>query len=668
MHCHLTRLALGTTLVMTLTVAAFDLAPSPLSTATAALAAAPTGTAGAPAPAAGSGASPTLLYAQDWNSYPRTRTAAAWQEAAVTHRILVGSPGNVYGAMIPQLHAWNPALKVLVYDLGPYTIAGTSDYTTLMSGHPDYFARDARGNLITMTAGNGSPAFPNNTLMEEGNPGFQAWEAQRVASNIATWGFDGAYIDSMGLGVLTGSTTGVPIDPSTGQAYTSAQWMAAGAAALDAIKAAIGSKFLFSAGLVNGAEYQASSNVLADSTADGFQTNSWMRLSDASLTAWPSPSLLASDLAMVQSLQAQGKAFFAWTNVWTTATPAQVSAWNTYALAAYLLVDNGVNDYYTFDSPFDSDRTTLYPNELAALGAPDGPFTLNNGVYSRDFQYGSVTLNTTTNAAAITTSDEGGGFTFDAFGGVHPYGDAPYEAVSADYPGWSIVVGAAMDACDPSGDSGWTVDGYGGMHQFGGAPYVSVYGGYYPGWDIIRGAVAYCDQGHAVGYTVDAYGGMHPFSDDPGGVEPPYPQITGYWPGQDLTEGIALIPGTDAGYVVDAYGGLHPFNGAPYYSVSGYYPGQDIIRGVTLIPGGSGGYTLDAYGGLHPFGSAPYEPVSSYYSGWDIMRGVTASSATGGYAVDAFGGLHPYGSAPDLGVTGDYPSQYIVVGVVFSSP
>src|ERR1039458_8582886 len=196
MHCHLTRLALGTTLVMTLTVAAFDLAPSPLSTATAALAAAPTGPAGAPAPAAGSGASPTLLYAQDWNSYPRTRTAAAWQEAAVTHRILVGSPGNVYGAMIPQLHAWNPALKVLVYDLGPYTIAGTSDYTTLMSGPPDYFARDARGNLITMTAGNGSPAFPNNTLMEEGNPGFQAWEAQRVASNIATWGFDGAYIDS----------------------------------------------------------------------------------------------------------------------------------------------------------------------------------------------------------------------------------------------------------------------------------------------------------------------------------------------------------------------------------------------------------------------------------------------------------------------------------------
>jgi hypothetical protein len=261
----------------------------------------------------------------------------------------------------------------------------------------------------------------------------------------------------------------------------------------------------------------------------------------------------------------------------------------------------------------------------------------------------------------------GGGYTVDAYGGLHPYGDAPYESVAgAYYPGFNIIRGVVLDTCDPSGHSGWTVDGYGGMHQFGAAPYVSVYGGYYPGWDIIRGAVAYCDQGHAVGYTVDAYGGMHPFSDDPGGVEPPYPQITGYWPGQDLTEGIALIPGTDEGYVVDAYGGLHPFNGAPYYNVSAYYAGFNIIRGVTLLPGGGGGYTVDAYGGLHPFGSAPYEPVSGYYSGWDIMRGVAASSATGGYTVDAYGGLHPYGTAPYLAVTGYFPGQNLIQGVVFT--
>jgi hypothetical protein len=274
---------------------------------------------------------------------------------------------------------------------------------------------------------------------------------------------------------------------------------------------------------------------------------------------------------------------------------------------------------------------------------------------------------TTTSVTAMTEEvAEPQGYTVDEYGGLHPYGNAPYEAVSAYYPGWDIVVGVVLDACDPSGQSGWTVDGYGGMHQFGAAPYVSVYGGYYPGWDIIRGAVAWCDQGQAVGYTVDAYGGMHPFSSDPGVVEPPYPQISGYWPGQELTEGIVLIPGTDEGYVVDAYGGLHPFNGAPYYSVSAYYPGFNIVRGVTLLPGGGGGYTVDAYGGLHPFGSAPYEPVSGYYAGADLITGVAASSATGGYTVDAYGGLHPYGTAPYLAVSGYYPGRDIIEGVVFS--
>jgi hypothetical protein len=383
-----------------------ELAAMPIAPATATPAAeATTETTASPSPGAAAASSPILLYAQDWNSYPSTRSISAWQEAAVTHQVLVGAPGKVYGDMIAQLHAWNPALKVLVYDLGPYTQSGTSEYETLMAEHPDYFARDAQGNLITVKAASGSPAFAQNTLMDEGNPGWQAWEAQRVATNIAKWGFDGAYIDSMGPGPFSGTTTGVPINPSTGQAYTETQWMSAAGQTLDVIKAAIGSKYLFSTGLVNGIAYQNDTYYLSDSTVNGVQTNSWMRVSDGSLTQWPSPSLLASDLAMVQSLQAQGKAFFAWTNVWTTATPAQESAWETYSLAAYLLVDNGVNDYYMFDSPFDSDRTTIfYPNELAALGAPTGSFTLTGGVYSRSFQYGSVTLNTNTDTATIDST------------------------------------------------------------------------------------------------------------------------------------------------------------------------------------------------------------------------------------------------------------------------
>ena len=359
-----------------------------------------------PGRAASSSASPILLYGQDWNGAPSTRSTAAWQQAAITHAILVGTPGRVYGDMIPQLHAWNPKLKVLVYDLGPYTIAGSSEYTELLASHPDYFARSASGALITVQAASGSPAYPKNTLMDEANPGWQAWEAQRIVSNIAKYGFDGAYVDSMGPGPFSGTTTAVPIDPSTGQAFTDTTWMEAAGHTLSVIKAAMGTKFLFSTGLVNGTEFTQFTHYLSDSTVNGVQTDSWLRVASSSPSQYPSAGTLASDLAMVQTLNAQGKSFFGWTKIWTTVSPAQEAAWNTYALAAYLLVDNGVSDYYDFSAPStNSDRTTIYfPDQRAALGAALGGFTLSNGVYSRSFQHGKVTLNTTTNVATITTS------------------------------------------------------------------------------------------------------------------------------------------------------------------------------------------------------------------------------------------------------------------------
>ena len=355
------------------------------------------------APATAS-SSPILLYAQDWNGSANGRTTAQWQQVAQTHALLVGGTGAGYGNMIPQLHSWNPSLRVLVYDLGPYTIKGSTEFNTLTAAHPSYFAHDASGHLITMKAASGSPAFPNNYLMDEGNAGWQAWEASRVLGNINQYGFDGAYLDSMAPGPTSGGDTGLPIDPTTGHPYSATSWMAAEGRAMSVIKAAIGSKFLFSTGLVNGSEFTDYTHALTDSTANGAQTDSWLRLSGSSPASYPSAGSLASDLAMVQTINAQGKSFFGWTKVWTSATAAQYSAWNTYALAAYLLVDNGTTDYYSFSEPnLNADRTTVYyANELAALGAPTGGYSLSNGMYSRNFQNGTVTLNTNDNAASIT--------------------------------------------------------------------------------------------------------------------------------------------------------------------------------------------------------------------------------------------------------------------------
>jgi Hypothetical glycosyl hydrolase family 15 len=349
-------------------------------------------------------ASPILLYAQDWNGFSHSRSMTDWKFVAGTHPILVGAPGSDYKNIIPQLHIWNPILKALVYDLGPYTIKGTSEYQQLTVQHPDYFAHDAQGHLITVEAASGSPAFAKNTLMDEGNPGWGAWEGQRIAANIAKGGFDGAYVDSMGPGVFTGTTTAVPINRGARRPYTEVEWMQAGGRSMNAVRAAIGKKYLVSTGIVNGTEFLKYTHYLADSQVDGVQTDSWLRVANASPSKFPSAGALAADLAMVQLLQAKGKSFFGWTKVWIPASQAQTAAWNAYALSAYLLVDNVVNDFYTFNSPFHSDRTKIFfSNELAVLGSPLGPYTLVAGVYQRAFQHGTVTLNSLTAAGVITT-------------------------------------------------------------------------------------------------------------------------------------------------------------------------------------------------------------------------------------------------------------------------
>jgi hypothetical protein len=341
------------------------------------------------------------LFAQDWNGYPADRSKLEWKAAAKHHLLLVGTPGPVYGKRISQLHSWNPRLKVVAYDLGPYTVKGTPLYDRLIAAHPGYFARDANGQLITVKAASGSPSFPDNTLMDPGIAGWRAVQAKRVARSIHEYGFDGAYIDSMGLGVFTGATTAVPVDRATSSAYTKKGWLKAEAQSLNKIRSVIGRRFLFCNGLVNGIVYEDYTHILAESHVDGIMTDSWMRLASAPVTAYPSPALFRANLRMVRGLQAHGKYFFGWTKLWTSASDAQKHAWDRFALASYLLV-KGTKAMYTFTPTFDVDRTKIYDRlQRAKLGAPLHRFTVSNGVYRRRFENGRVTVDPSTHKATI---------------------------------------------------------------------------------------------------------------------------------------------------------------------------------------------------------------------------------------------------------------------------
>ena len=119
---------------------------------------------------------------------------------------------------------------------------------------------------------------------------------------------------------------------------------------------------------------------------------------------------------------------------------------------------------------------------------------------------------------------------------------------------------------------GWTLDAWGGLHPFGGAP--TVVGPSWPGRDLARAVVAGPARG---GWVLDVYGGVHAF----GGAAPIHPDADR--PGQDLARALILRPG-GGGWTVDAYGGVHAFGGAPTVAGTLYRPGIDTVRGAQANP------------------------------------------------------------------------------------
>ncbi len=259
-------------------------------------------------------------------------------------------------------------------------------------------------------------------------------------------------------------------------------------------------------------------------------------------------------------------------------------------------------------------------------------------------------------AGAVTTSFVGAVsstpftemYAVDGHGLLHAGSSAPIVNGSS-WPAWDIVRGLALA---PGGLGGYLLDAYGGVHPFGNAPPVNA-PAYWSGWDITRSIVLRAD-GHS-GYVLDGWGNLHPFGVI--GDMPPAVTLTGYWPGWDIARDVQLRADGQSGYVLDGWGGLHEFGTAgalpPQVQVSGFWPGWDIAHRFALDSAGTGGLVVDGWGGLHPFGTTPAQtPVTpttfAYWSGWDIARGVVLvpGSTTQGYVADGWGGMHPFGNAP----------------------
>jgi hypothetical protein len=334
------------------------------------------------------------LWAADWGGAASRRSTAGWQAAAKNDSILIGNGGG-YSKMIPQLHAWNPKLTVLMYNLGPYLQKGSSTYSQTLSAHPTWFAHDSRGRLINL------PMFPGNYLMDAGNAAYRSWHAAQLAATVSAGGFDGAMVDSVGDDVLGHYASGVPVNPSTHQTYSVTTWLGDEVLLLNNDKAALGGKYLAFNGLVSGRDYVRDSSILATSNADAGIAELFLRQPKSAINAFPSATEVQQSLAMMTAMAARGKAFLGWTKVWVSASSAQLAKWERFTLGVYLL-GRGSASYLDFMPSHSADNTVIsYSNLTSNLGAPLGPYTMSGSTFTKSFQNGKVTVNASSEAVTI---------------------------------------------------------------------------------------------------------------------------------------------------------------------------------------------------------------------------------------------------------------------------
>jgi hypothetical protein len=319
--------------------------------------------------------------------------------------------------LIGGFEAYNPSILSSVYKETIYTDARNSrpgsdpanpggvSYFDADANHPDWFLKDSAGNRITYRN------YSGYTLMDIGNPEYQARWALNVITQATRDGWDVVFADDLGLQLY--STSARPV-----KYPDAASWQAAVTSFVQGVYPklhAAGVKLVTNT--VSGVTYPTVRKELLQ-WVDGTMEEGWMRPSvdrtaPLATAAWP------KQLAEAQDAEAAGKLFLA-------ELPADSSDIQAvrYGLASLLLVANGMSSYGVSGNPSHTTEQWFPEFDTARrLGAPSDSFRkLANGVHRRDFANGAVLANPTTSTQTVSL---GGSYSGSGFTGVSSVTMAP---------------------------------------------------------------------------------------------------------------------------------------------------------------------------------------------------------------------------------------------------
>jgi hypothetical protein len=348
------------------------------------------------------------------NTAPHTFSTQAEAEAAARRFDLVVANPRQLGGYGAAMKAANPAMKLFVY------LNGTYLYKRLVGTLPESVLSHTAGGAIIRSRGYG------NVLGNPGSPGWAAYIQGECAKLLAGSPFDGCFLDMLGTGPLfPGYGTGLPVDPSTGTVWTRRDWLTA-TAGLAAKVSAFTGKPVIGNGLGSGPRYfnAAGPASLLLTGATGATAEAWVRPAGASLAWHAKPAAWQQEADMLSHAASIGGLALTITKTWVSGTAAQKAAARKFALATFLLGNDGSSYFYFTANPADS-ATLVDPLYDLPIGSPTGPYTVAGGVYQRSFTNGKVVVNPT---AAPVTVTLGGTFVRSSGGTATSASLGPYEA------------------------------------------------------------------------------------------------------------------------------------------------------------------------------------------------------------------------------------------------
>jgi len=268
--------------------------------------------------------------------------------------------------------------------------------------------KDAYGNLIYVLG------WPQNYVVDIGNPDYQAWVANWIEEHIDLYGYDGVFADCSFDSLATQQWFGLsatPINPRTGTNWTDAEVRQAQIQLHLTIKRAIGSKLLVSNGIMEGTRFWRNYNgymeLLSNSSLDGIMSEAlwyqyrgvWMTeeqwLNSLKMLVWFQDNFLQGKPERVYVPTCKIESFGGESYPLPLGVTGKQMA--TYALASTLLGIKTNQTYLCLQANPNFTKQVIQPLFDIEVGAPKNSYYVIEGthVYARDFSNIKVLVNPT---------------------------------------------------------------------------------------------------------------------------------------------------------------------------------------------------------------------------------------------------------------------------------